>query len=178
MPMKTKKPATPATMMKPSSVIPPCLRRMFMPVPPLMPCLSPTLRNAAADPAPVDPPGLGRVEVHPDQERLAPQLAFRERTPKPAVVAPVAVVAHHEILALRDPPFALAGIEAAGAPGLEHLVAAPGHGFLDQLGAGHLAAAADALVGSRRPVGERLAVHVDGVVAVGDHVARQADHAL
>src|SRR5690606_2551299 len=136
------------------------------------------LRDAASDPAPVDPARRGRVEVHPDQEGLAPQLALGERTPKPAVVAPVAVVAPHEILALWNPPFALPGIEAARPAGLADVVGAPGHGFFDQLGAGHVAAAADALVRARRAVGERLAVHVHGVVAVGHHVAGQPDHAL
>src|SRR5690606_25583177 len=136
------------------------------------------LRNPAADPAPVDPARRAADEVHPDQERLPAQLALRQRTPKPAVVAAVAVVAHHEILAFRHPPFALARIEHARAPGLEHLVGAPRHRLVDEAGPGHVAAAADADIALRLAIGERFAVHVHGVVAVGDDVAGQADHAL
>src|SRR5690242_5484426 len=43
------------------------------------------------------------VPVEPDEEGLASQVVVRDESPIPAVVAVVPVVAHHEVLAGRDP---------------------------------------------------------------------------
>src|SRR5688572_3175192 len=52
--------------------------------------------NPAADPGDVNP----AIDVHPDEERLAPQVLLRQevRFPVSAVFTVVAVVAHHEIV--------------------------------------------------------------------------------
>src|ERR1700689_1697069 len=59
------------------------------------------------------------VYVHPDEEGPAPQVLLRDEAPVAAVPTVVSVIAHHEIVAGRDGPFALAA--AAGRLGL-HLV--------------------------------------------------------
>src|SRR5688572_13338576 len=46
------------------------------------------------------------VNAHPDQECLAPQLPLGQHAPVSAVVAMVAIVAHHEIVTRRHFPVA------------------------------------------------------------------------
>src|SRR5690606_29194413 len=56
--------------------------------------------NPIADAFPVDAE-LIRVPAHPDQKRLAHQVFRRYRPPKAAIAAPIAIITHNEIAALR-----------------------------------------------------------------------------
>src|SRR5690625_3668012 len=136
------------------------------------------LRNALADPVEANSPGAA-VPVHPDQEGLSAQLALGKRTPEAAVIAPVAIVAHHVIVPFGDGPFALGRI-ADGKLGFQHLVgalAARDH-LVEQQRAAHLLATAPALVAAGRYVLEGLAVDGHRGVLIAHGVARHADHAL
>src|SRR5690606_20139767 len=78
------------------------------------------LLDALADPGEVDTP----IDIHPDQERLAPQVLFRQEAPVSAVFTVVAIVAHHEIVARGHHPLALARITVRQATALQHKVRA------------------------------------------------------
>src|SRR5690606_15612512 len=115
---------TASTTMNPTRVMPLCF--CLMSPTPLNICFRnrPKPRastNAVADAREVDP----TIDVHPDQERLAPQVAFRQEAPVSAVFAVVAIVAHHEILPFRDHPLAFPRIPERQPGALQDLVRSP-----------------------------------------------------
>src|SRR5258705_14026037 len=59
-----------------------------------------SLSNPAADAFELEPRNV--VPVEPDEERASTQVIVRHESPIPAVVAAVAIIAHHEITAGRD----------------------------------------------------------------------------
>src|SRR5690554_1259757 len=103
-------PATARPMMNPSRVMPFCLR-LIVPFPFVQaapgrrPCCL-----ASADPLANAREIHAAVDVHPDQECPPTQALLRQVAPVSAVLAVVAVVAHHEIVTRRNRPLALAGI--------------------------------------------------------------------
>ncbi|KAG0765300.1 hypothetical protein G6F22_018044 [Rhizopus arrhizus] len=112
------------------------------------------------------------LAVQPDQECLAAQVFLRQQAPETAVIAVVTVVAHHQVLAGRHGPLAL----ATRIVGLQHGVGAARQVLDQQVGALALALVAgiDALV----VVLQRLAVEDHAVALEDDGVTRHADHAL
>src|SRR5690606_15260610 len=118
-------------MTKPISVRPLWLRFMSCPG---------DLRNAAADAVEIDP-ARAAVPVHPHQEGLPAQVAGRQEAPVAAVLAIITIVAHHEIVARRDDPLALAlGREIARSVTFQDGVRAARQVLDQQVGPGHLAA--------------------------------------
>src|SRR5687768_5569156 len=87
-------PATASVMTNPMRVMPLCL--CFIKLLPLVP-MDPPSADARADALELHT----LVDAQPDQERLAPQLPLRQHAPVSAVVAVVAIVAHHEIMTVR-----------------------------------------------------------------------------
>src|SRR3546814_11928392 len=76
------------------------------------------LLDALPDPGKIDPP----IDVHPDQERLAAQVPFRQDAPVSAVLAVVAVVDHHAIVPWLNHPFTFAGVAHRHAGALQPAV--------------------------------------------------------
>src|SRR6476469_2335514 len=99
-------PTIPSTTMKLARVMPCCWRLMTLSPRVFTRTISPDWR--------ADARGIERTRanpafaVQPDQEGLAAQVGLRQEAPVSAVLAVVAIVAHHEIVAGRDRPLAVA----------------------------------------------------------------------
>src|SRR5690554_40775 len=117
MPMKMKKPTTTSTIRKLINVRPDCFLTDFMESPATG--LIDRHRRPAAATLVYDGSQSGKIHsavlaipVHPDQEGLAHQMVFRHEVPVAAVLAVVAIVAHHEVVAFRHRPDAFADAPA------------------------------------------------------------------
>src|SRR5690554_4553741 len=138
-------PTTASTTMNPTRVMPLCF--CLMSPTPLNVCFRtrPKPRasaNAVAYTREIDP----AIDVHPYQERLAPQVALRKEAPVSTVLAVVAIVTHHEILPFRYNPLAFARIPEWQPGTLQHLVRTALELLFQQFGAGHFRAVAPPFV--------------------------------
>src|SRR4249919_1690966 len=99
-----KMPATARMAMNPNSVMPRCVRFIWIPFPIVV-----RSRDARPHPREIHPAGA-HVPVQPDQEGLAAEVFLRQEVhvPEATVLRIITIVAHDEILARRHRPLPLA----------------------------------------------------------------------
>src|SRR5690606_35373095 len=118
---------------------------------------------------------VGRIPVQPDEERLAHQVLLRYRTPVAAVVAVVAVVAHHEVVPFRHHELSF----DAPRTGLnEYPMLRRTEFFEPQTRAGHYLTRTNPGIDADRLLLDRFAVDIKHFVIVGNVITGQPDHAL
>src|SRR3989442_11156900 len=151
--------------------------------------------DSAADALPCK--GSDVVPVEPDEKRPAPDMIVRNESPVTAVIAVVAIVAHHQVVARRHPAFETALIVVAilALRKIAHIgrihrlrlwIDADRMLARTRRGIGALENArerveAQAFEIAVRPIGllrPRLAVHRQLLFAILDDVAGDADHTL